>query len=75
MKDGALLEMGLSYLLLKLYNNFLSAQSNVCKTTMYSNNFNTTLNVLRCSTSHFSSYATSTPKEGPNREGAYLRGG
>ena len=32
-----------SSLLLKLYDNFLPAQSNVFKTTMYSNNLNTTL--------------------------------
>ncbi len=41
------------YFLRKLYDNFPPAQQNVCKTTMYSNNFNTTLNVLRCSTIYF----------------------
>ncbi len=43
------------YCLVKLYD-FLPAQRNVCKTTMYFNNFNTTLNVvaLKCSTIYFS---------------------
>ncbi len=45
---------GLIYFLRKLYDNFSPAKRNVCKTTMYSNNFNTTLNVLRCSTIYFS---------------------
>ncbi len=44
---------GVIYLLRKLYN-FPPTQRNVCKTTMYSNNFTTTLNVLRCSTIYFS---------------------
>ena len=30
---------GLIYFFVKLYDNFLPAQSNVCKTTTYSNNF------------------------------------
>ncbi len=45
---GGILERGAYLFLLQLHNNFPPAQSNVCKTTMYSNNFNTTLNVLRC---------------------------
>ncbi len=50
MERGACLRGGLIYFLRKLYDNFPPAQRNVCKTTMYSNNFNTTLNVLRCLT-------------------------
>ncbi len=43
MGGGGLLERGgLIYFLLKLCDNFLPAQRSVCKTTMYSNNFNTT---------------------------------
>ncbi len=38
----------------KLYDNFLTAQSNVCETTTHFNNFNTTLNVFKCSTIYFS---------------------
>ena len=45
---------GLIYFLRKLYDNFPPTQRNVCKTTMYSNNFNTTPNVLRCSIINFS---------------------
>ncbi len=52
--EGGFLERGLIYFLRKLYDNFLPAQRNVCKTAMYSNNFNTTLNVLRWSTIYFS---------------------
>ena len=53
---GGLLEKGggLIFFMRKLYDNFLPAQRNVCETTMYSKNFNTTLNVLRCSTIYFS---------------------
>ncbi len=51
---GVIGEGGLIYFLRKLYDNFPPAQTNVCKATMYSNNFNTTLNVLRCSTMYFS---------------------
>ncbi len=53
-EGGAYLRGGLVYFLRKLYDNFPPTQRNVCKTTMYSNNFNTTLNVLRCSTINFS---------------------
>ncbi len=54
LEGGGLFERGLIYFLRKLYNNFPPAQRNVCKKTMYSNNFNTTLNVLRCLTIYFS---------------------
>ena len=55
-RDGGLLERGGAYLrgwviyfLVKLYDNFLPAQSNVCKTTMHVfYQFNTTLNGLIC---------------------------
>ncbi len=39
---GGYLRGGLIYLMLKLYDNFLPTQSNVCKVSMYFNNFNTT---------------------------------
>ncbi len=52
---GGLFErVSLFIFLVKFYDNFLPAQSNACKTTMYSNNFYTTLNVLRRSTIYFS---------------------
>ena len=54
-KGGGLIgEGGLIHFLRKLYNNFPPAQRILCKTTMYSKNFNTTLNVLRCLTIYFS---------------------
>ncbi len=36
----------------KLYANFPPAQRNVCKTTMYSNNFNTTIYFFNYSTKY-----------------------
>ncbi len=54
---GGYLRGELIYFLVKLIMSvIIPAQSNVCKTTMHSNNFNTTLNVLRCST--FFNYST-----------------
>ena len=51
---GAYWRGGLIYFLRKLYGDVPPTQRNVCKTAKYSNNFNTTLNVLRCSTINFS---------------------
>ena len=52
--EGGLNWGGLIYFLRKLCDNFPPTQRNVWKTTMYSNNFNTTLNLFRCSSINFS---------------------
>ena len=49
---------GLIYFLRKLYDHFPPAQRNVCRTTMYSSNFNTTLNVFEMFNYIFFNYST-----------------